>query len=45
MEVKNLSCKRDGCPCQNSKRSGLSLYPPQYLGFGIKLLHKEKRKD
>lgn len=40
-----LSCKRDCCPCQNSKRCGLSLYPPQYIGFGIKLLHIKERND
>lgn len=39
----HLSCKRDVCPCQNSKSSGLSLYPPQYSGFGIKLLSKHKK--
>lgn len=37
-EYSNLLCKRDGYPCQNSKRSGRSLYPLQCLGFGIKLL-------
>lgn len=39
----HLSCKRDVCPCQNSKSSGLSLYPPQNSGFGIKLLSKHKK--
>lgn len=39
----HLSCKRDFCPCQNSNSSGLSLYPPQCLGFGIKLLQRKKK--
>lgn len=40
----HLSCKRDCCPCQNSKSSGVSLYPPQFLGLGIKLLQAGKTR-
>lgn len=38
-KLKNyLRCTCDSSPCQNSKHSGMSLYPPQCLGLGIILL-------
>ena len=40
----HLSCKRDFCPCQNSKSCGVSLYPPQFLGLGIKLLQAKNMR-
>ena len=42
--VANWSWIREGCPCQNSKRVGVSLYPPQYSGFGITLLQKHNKE-